>query len=190
MPKLPPVLDCPVVKMRETCMYHIPERRKSIIVNPWPLAMRRILWIVAMLCGVAFLRQMLEYAADHMVGEGRGSFNYGSIYFLAPVALIAGFLILRKEGHETYDDGHAHAKRFIISAALGIGAVYLLWDKVGLTAMFSPSLPEAYPHPHHAVITMAATWFSFTMGILMFATLLGALSEARGNRYESESEAL
>lgn len=169
-------------------MYHIPQRKKPLHVNPWPVAVRRILWMIALLCGVAALRAILEWGADHLLANGRNPFNVTALLFLVPVAAIVAFLMLRGESQETWDTMGQQIQMFFINTLLAAGALYLLWDRLNLGPLFREEDPESYPFPYNGTIKLMATWFSMTIALQMAGTLLIAIMDTRGNRYEEDRE--
>jgi hypothetical protein len=170
-------------------MYHIPNRSKHLNVNPWPVAIQRILIFLAILFMVAFLRPFLEWMFDHLDGQSRFSFNTASLLYLLPVAGIVAYLAFRPHGVETLDSGMGQLRLFAFNAFLGTLAVYfVVWDQQGFTPMFVERAPEAYPYPYHGTITLLTTWAGIVLTLQMIGTVIIALKDAKTNVYETDVE--
>jgi len=171
-------------------MYHVPRRRKAININPWPVAIRRLLWIIALLCGVAFLQSALLWAADHFLADGKTPFNTPSLVWLVPAVAIAAYLLLRKDGQETWDDMGSQIRMFMANLVFSGIAVYLLWERLEFHDMFVQESESSYPYPYAGTIKLMAIWFSILMSLQMLGTLIVAILDTRGNVYEKDDDLL
>jgi hypothetical protein len=144
--------------------------------------------MLATLCLIAFLRSFLEWAFDHMAGDGRFSFNVASLGYLVPVAAIIAFILTRKEGVESVDTGVGQLQLFALNVFLAMAVLYVVWDQQGFTAMFVEKAPESYPFPYRGTILLMTTWIGIVLTLQMIETVIVALKDARTNVYEEDLE--
>ena len=169
-------------------MYHIPKRASHLVVNPWPVAVRRILFMIAFLCMVAFMRSFLEWLFDHTTGTGRFEFNALSLAYLVAFTAIVVYLIMRRVGQESEDSGAGQVRMFSFNAFLAIIAMYAIWDQQNFTPLFVETAPEAYPYPYRGSILLVTTWLGMVLTLQMVGTVIIALKDARGNVYDRDDE--
>lgn len=167
--------------------HHIPERRKGINVNPWPMALRRILMGIALLLLIAFCRSLSEWAFDHFAGEKRLSFNLPSLAYLVISIAIAAGLLFTKVERGSYDSGMRVIKLFLTGLFLSILLVFfVIWPQQQFGDMFKPGLPESYVYPYHGVTLLLSTWLSIAITFMMLGVVFLAFKDARSNVYQDD----
>jgi hypothetical protein len=170
-------------------MYHIPKRSKHVNVNPWPVAVRRILIFLAILFTVGFLRSFLDWMFDHIDGQSKLTFNAAGLLYLVPVVGIIAYLVLRRDSGASLDSGAGQLKLFAFNAFITTLLVYfVLWEQQGYTAMFMEGGQESYPHPYHGTIMLLSTWIGIVLVLQMIGTVVIALKDVQHNVYETDIE--